>query len=683
MGRGLLECDAVFQRAVEECNEEFRALSGISITSELKASQEKSRLDETIVAQPATFALQLGLAARWKAWGVTPTAVIGHSIGEMAASYISGALSLPDAVRVVHHRSRLQEQTRLQGGMAAIGLSAKAVANIIDELQFDLEIAAVNAPELLTIAGGRPELQRFLAELSLSRRDTFTRLLQVDYAFHSRQMDPFEKELRDNLEGVSSRRPDIPMYSTVTGRPIEPDELSGKYWWRNMRCPVLFKDAAEAMIDEGFNTFVELGAHPALTPPLRSCLAHRGREGTVVGSLHRGTADAAAMSMAFAELHVSGVPTDWTQLVPSDWNFVDLPGQRFEKSRYWSESEESRAARFDGPVHPLLGYRLKTFRPTWQSYLSDETPSYLGDHRVDGSVIFPAAGYVELILAAAREVLGDPPWELDDIRFHDALVLVPNNIVLVQTSVDPQRGVIEVLSRIRGRDDEWMLRASARARTWTGPDPKLKLWQPELAPPAHLDGLRFYRKLRHEGHDFGPAFRGVNALWREQRDVLGLIRLPREAGSPAGYNLHPSLLDSCFQIIRGFRDLKDSDDEDAAMALPVSIARLRFCRSPAKNLFSRAVATSDDPSEIKSDLTIIDEAGNIIAAIEGFTCRRVARQTKKNLKCKLKPRYTANIGSHSPFPSRCPNLQTFWSSGPQRTKSVGFCLAIGEEQPQS
>ena len=269
--------------------------------------------------------------------GVTPTAVIGHSIGEMAASYISGALSLPDAVRVVHHRSRLQEQTRLQGGMAAIGLSAKAVTNIIDELQFDLEIAAVNAPELLTIAGGRPELQRFLAELSLSRRDTFTRLLQVDYAFHSRQMDPFEQELRDNLEGVSSRRPDIPMYSTVTGRPIEPDELSGKYWWRNMRCPVLFKDAAEAMIDEGFNTFVELGAHPALTPPLRSCLAHRGREGTVVGSLHRGTADAAAMSMALAELHVSGVPTDWTQLVPSDWNFVNLPGQQFEKSRYWSE----------------------------------------------------------------------------------------------------------------------------------------------------------------------------------------------------------------------------------------------------------------------------------------------------------------------------------------------------------
>src|SRR5208282_685017 len=287
MGRGLLENDPVFRKTVEECDEEFRALSGFSIIAELTASQEKSRLDQTIYTQPATFALQVGLAARWKAWGVTPSAVVGHSIGEMAAAHICGALTLRDAVKVVYHRSRLQEQTRLQGGMAAVGLSAVATGALLEDMHCNLEIAAINAPELVTIAGSRHELERLLAELAASHREVFTRLLRVDYAFHSQQMDPFEEELRANLAGIVSRRPEIAMFSTVSGQTIEADELSEEYWWRNMRWPVLFKNAVEALLDADFDTFVELGAHPALAAPLRSCLAHRGRDGTIVASLHR------------------------------------------------------------------------------------------------------------------------------------------------------------------------------------------------------------------------------------------------------------------------------------------------------------------------------------------------------------------------------------------------------------
>jgi amino acid adenylation domain-containing protein len=625
MGRGLLQHDPVFRQAVEECDEEFRALSGFSIIAELSARQDKSRLDQTIFAQPATFALQLGLAARWKAWGISPGAVAGHSIGEMAASYVCGALTLKDAVTVVHHRSRLQEQTRLQGGMAAVGLSAQAAASLLDDMRSSLEIAAVNAPELVTIAGSRDELQRLLAELSVSRREVFTRLLQVDYAFHSRQMDPFEEELRANLQGIVSRRPEIAMFSTVTGRPIEPEELSDVYWWRNMRNPVLFKDAVEAILDQGFNTFVEVGAHPALGPPLRSCLAHHGRDGTVVASLHREVRDQKAMATALAELHVSGVPVTWESVVASEWNFVELPGQRFEKTKYWAESEESRAVRFDGPVHPLLGNRLKTSRPTWQSYLSGEMPRYLGDHGVDGAVVFPAAGYVELILAASEQILGAVPWELEDIIFHDALVLAPHSIVLLQTSVDPVRGAIEVRSRFRGRDGGWDLRASARVRAWSGPDPELKPWQPMLAPPVHFESARFYQQLRSEGHEFGPAFQGVDTIWRENGQVLGMIKIPEAAGSHSDYLLHPSLLDSCFQIIRGFRDITNADAADATLALPIGISRLRYYRRPSATVFSRAVATNDKPAEIAADLTIVDDTGEIVATMSGFCCRRVVR----------------------------------------------------------
>ncbi len=549
MGRGLLECDPVFRKTVEECDEAFRALSGPSIIAELTANEEKSRLDQTIFAQPATFALQLGLAARWKEWGIIPAAVVGHSIGEMAAACIAGALAFADAIKVVHHRSRLQEQVRLQGGMAAIGLSAKEVGKILDETRCGLEIAAVNTPELVTVAGSKSELERLLAEFALSRRDVFTRMLHVDYAFHSRQMDPFESELRASLEGITSSRPGIRMFSTVTGRCVEADELTADYWWRNMRCPVLFQDAVEAAIEEGFNTFVELGAHPALAGPVRSCLAHRGREGTVVASLHREERDQDAISKALAELHVGGVAVAWDNVVPDHWNFAEFPGQRFEKSLFWAESEEARAARFDGPVHPLLGYRLKTSTPTWQAHVSSKMPRFLGDHSVGGTVVFPAAGYVELILAAGHELLGELPWEIEDISFHDALVLAPQSSALLQTSVDMGRGVVEVTSRFRGRDGGWDRRASARIRTWSGPEPKLKPWLPKIEPPVHFERARFYQQLRFEGHDFGPAFQGVDTIWRDSpslaagRLLSGDTRVSRSHWRRRGGRCHDGAAD--------------------------------------------------------------------------------------------------------------------------------------------
>jgi amino acid adenylation domain-containing protein len=623
MGRGLFKSDPVFRAAVEACDEEFHSLSGWSLISELMADQDRSRIDKTFVTQPTTFALQVGLAARWKTWGVHPACTIGHSIGEMAATYVAGAVSLADAVKVVYHRSNLQEQTRLQGGMAAIGLSCDETQKLLDQMQTGLEVAAVNAPELVTIAGPKSAVERFVEELKLTRDDIFARTLQIDYAFHSRQMAPFEADLRASLKSITSQRPKVPCYSTVTTRAIEPGELDADYWWRNMRNPVLFKGAVEAAIDDGFNTFVEIGAHPVLAGAVRGCLAHRGQEGTVVGSLHRREPDREYLSRSLAELHLTGVHVDWSNIVPPNWNFVDLPPQHFLRSLFWSESEESRAARFDGPIHPLLGYRLKTANPIWQSSVSTNTPSFLSDHIVNGSVVFPAAGYVELILAAARESLAEGPWELESVAFHDALVLAPDAIVFLQTSIDPQRGIVEIKSRQRNEDSGWDLRASGRIRHWSGAPPQLKHWQPVIEPPVHFDRGRFYRQLRLEGHEFKAAFQGVETIWREREKVLAQVKLPLAAGSDNGFLLHPCLLDSCFQVIRGFTDLELKDHGGHTLALPISIGRVRYFRTPGQTVFSRADAIADNETEIVADISIIDEAGRLVALIEGFCCRRV------------------------------------------------------------
>ena len=629
MGRGLLKSDPVFRTAVEACDEEFRRLAGWSLIAELMADKEHSRIDKTFVTQPTTFALQVGLAARWKAWGVQPDCTIGHSIGEMAATYVAGAVGLPDAVKVVYHRSNLQERARLQGGMAAVGLSADETQRLLDQTQFDLEIAAVNAPEIVTIAGPRGAVERFVEELRLTRDDVFARVLQIDYAFHSRQMDPFEADLKASLKSMTSQRPEVPCYSTVTTRPIEAGELDADYWWRNMRNPVLFMGAVKAAIDDGYNTFVEIGAHPVLAAAVRGCLAHRDREGTVVGSLNRNEADSEYISRSLAELHLAGVSVDWSAIVSPNWKFVDVPPQHFNRALFWSESEESRTVRFEGPVHPLLGYRLRTASPTWQSSVTANTPSFLADHVVNGSVVFPAAGYVELILAAAHQSLAEVPVEIESVAFHDALVLARDVVVFLQTSIDPQRGTVEIRSRERNKDGGWDLRAVGRIRTWSGAEPQLKRWQPTIEPPVHFDRARFYRQLRLEGHEFKAAFQGVDTIWREREKVLARVKLPSAAGSDQGFRLHPSVLDSCFQVIRGFNELDAQTDGGHMLALPIAIRRVRYFRAPGQTVYSRADAVSGNDSEIVADISILDEAGRLVASIEGFTCRRVTTAKHK------------------------------------------------------
>src|SRR5262245_8507984 len=277
MGRGLLRHDPLFRETVEACDRLFSHRSGWSLLEELARPEDCSRINETVVAQPAIFALQVALAERLAAWGIRPEAVVGHSIGEIAAAYVAGALSLPQAVDVVYHRSRLQERARRQGGMAAVGLGAGRVRNYLEKFDGQLEVAAINGPELVSIAGPRALLDQFVADVGREQADVLCQILRVDYAFHSHQMDAFTGELGDSLRGLRSQAPAVPMFSSVTGEAIHGEELDADYWCRNMRQPVLFKRAIDEVIDAGCGTFLELGAHPSLITPIRACLAGRNR----------------------------------------------------------------------------------------------------------------------------------------------------------------------------------------------------------------------------------------------------------------------------------------------------------------------------------------------------------------------------------------------------------------------
>ncbi len=629
MGRGLLEEDRVFRDVVEACDVVFHKLSGWSLLEALLADEVASRMNETAVAQPATFALQAGLVARWRAWGIEPAAAVGHSIGEIAAAYCCGALSLEQAVTVVYHRSRLQERSRGRGGMAAIGETPERARELLAGFEERLEIAAVNGPSLVTVAGDREALDELLARLKTSGSTAFRQIVKVDYAFHSRQMDPFEPELIDSLRDLPPGRPKLAMISTVTGNPVDDRGLDAAYWWQNMRRPVLFQGAIGHLIKAGYGAFVEIGPHPALTGPILSCLEEHGRSGFALPSLKRSVDDRESLLRTLGELHVRGMRIDWAAIVPRG-RFVSLPTSPWEKREHWADTEEARAARFDGPAHPLLGNRLSSVQPVWQSEISRRLFPFLADHRVDDVVVFPAAGYVEMMLAAARECLGDGPWEAEEITFHEALLLGEEESALVQTVVDAERSSVRIASRMRDRGTEWTLRATARIRARHMRAPTIESWRDVEIPPERIGGARFYRHLAQEGHQFGPAFRGVETLWRAERRALGRIDMPAALPNGAAAHLfHPSMLDSCFQVIRGFRGFGPAETDANAVVLPIGIARFRCLQTPKGALFSQARQLTSEATRVRADIAVFDEGGTPVATIEGFECRRYPRASRR------------------------------------------------------
>jgi acyl transferase domain-containing protein/aryl carrier-like protein len=347
MGRELLNQEPVFRAAIEECDGLFCGYAGWSLLEELKAVGTQSRLDETEIAQPAIFALQVALVELWKSWGIVPDAVVGHSIGEVTAAYTAGVLTLPDAVRVVFHRARLMQRAAGLGKMAAVGLPMEETGKVLEGYGGRLSIAAVNSPTL-TVVSGEPAAVEEVVE-SLRRRNIFCRMLRVNYAFHCSQMDPFREELVKALQGLEPRSASLSIYSTVTGRVGEGKDFGAAYWGRNIRDTVCFAAAVDELIQEGHNIFLETGPHPVLSREISQCLEHRGREGAVLSCLRRDSEERAMMLGTLGKLYTLGYPPNRGNLYPSGGRCVELPAYPWQRKSYWIETtsfKERRRALF-------------------------------------------------------------------------------------------------------------------------------------------------------------------------------------------------------------------------------------------------------------------------------------------------------------------------------------------------
>jgi len=551
MGRQLLDNNPVFRAAVEECDELFQQHASWSLVDELRAESADSRMEETEFAQPANFALQVGLAALWCSWGIKPDAIIGHSAGEVAAAYAAGILGLEDAITVIYHRSRLQQQAAGKGRMLAVGLSSMEARAELNGNGDRVSLAAINSPKAVTLSGDTDALED-IARVLESRR-IFARFMDVSVPYHSHHMEPLKAELFSTLADIRPLSSTLPYYSVVTGGLADGKEVDASYWWRNVRQPVEFSQTIGKMLDEGFDAFIELSPHPVLGRSILEIQSERAAKAAVLPSLRREGDDRATMLGSLATLYTMGAKIDWQDVNPGCRMEVRLPAYPWQRERHWDESEISATFRLGKNAHPLLERRIESARPAWETRLDSHRLAYLKDHRIQGATVFPGAAYIEMALAAAQELYGDGPSVLEDVEFRRALTLPAFDGHALQLAADGDGG-FAINSHARG-SNSWTLHATGRLQhersTRTAPL-RIGIEKIQRRSAGEIDGERCYQVLAERGLQYGPIFQGIERLWLGKREALGRVSFPHDITSDLqSYRLHPAVLDSCFHVLIG------------------------------------------------------------------------------------------------------------------------------------
>jgi acyl transferase domain-containing protein/acyl carrier protein len=656
MGRKLLEREPVFHQAIVQCAAAFDPYVDWNLLEQLTAANPLDTIDRV---QPTLFAIEVGLAALWQAWGVTPAAVVGHSMGEVAAAYIAGALSLGDAACIICRRSQLLRRISGQGAMAMVELSLQEAQAAMLGSEDRLAVAVSNSRRETVLSGEPGALEAVLADLE--RRQVFCRRVKVDVAAHSPQVEPLLPELLQLLAEVKPRNAVVPIYSTVDSTVLEGRELDAEYWVRNLRVPVRFSAALQQLVADGHIFFLEVSPHPLLLPAIESELRELGHDSVALPSLQRGSEERATLLGSLGALYTQGYALDWRRLSPAGGRCVGLPSYPWQRERYWLEEVADRApgsqVRRSGRAkqnkwgdHPLLGKRVSSAERAgthyWQKEVSLAELTYLADHQVQGMVVIPGAAYLELALAGAREIFGDGSHALEQVAFKQMFVLREEEVRTIQLSIteDKRGGArFRIFSRLEGTTEPkngWSVHASGsirvRRESVAEPEP-LALADIEARCSERIGTQAYYATLAEQGLEYGPCFQGIAELWRGKGEALARLELTATALVEAyTYLVHPALLDACFQTLGSILPHGASATR-ANPYLPVSSRYFSIYRTLQNSSDLWVHARLRESMEVQrgtfeGDFFLIGNTGQIIAEVKGLGVQHLERDLQRHRK---------------------------------------------------
>jgi acyl transferase domain-containing protein/NADPH:quinone reductase-like Zn-dependent oxidoreductase/thioesterase domain-containing protein/acyl carrier protein/short-subunit dehydrogenase len=622
MGRKLMRTQPRFRAMVLRCDAIFCSLGQWSLVEELGRPERDSRLHLTAIAQPAIFAIQVALTDLFSSWGVHPVAAVGHSVGEAAAAYTAGALTLEEAARVIFHRGRTMDAARGGGRMLAASLTAEQAEELIANDDGAVEIGARNSPRSVTLSGDPEALSRIAGELE--ERGIFNRFLNVDYAFHSRQMDAVKDDLLHSLDRVTVHQPSIPLYSTVSGAAFAPGDFDADYWWRNVRCSVRFSDAIAELIAEGHKVFVELSAHPALTGSIAEMLAASSVKGQAFSSLRRNEPEIETILSTLSSMYVAGAPIDWARIYPGNHAHIDLPIYPWQHETHWRETRAARAARLDVPTHYFLERRLDAAQPAWRMSLDLTVHTWLRDHRVQGLLLFPGAAMMEAAFEAGAEIFGALPLELEDFHLREALML-PEGRDFIDLRVDYSLAdsAIRISSRRDASGSDWTLHAFGKLRPASGARAgKVNLAKLKNSLESRLSSDEIYAACKPKGFDYGPAFGGLAFLWRSDREALGKLEWPKALGEECrGMLFHPAMLDSCLQTPM----FSAPQSASAGTFVPAFVERFTVFAPPRDMAYCHTRLIDFNFKSATWNIEICAADGRVLALMEGYRAQSMRR----------------------------------------------------------
>jgi acyl transferase domain-containing protein/NADPH:quinone reductase-like Zn-dependent oxidoreductase/acyl carrier protein len=618
MARALLASSPVFRAEMAACERALAAHVPWSLRAVVAGDAGAPSLDRVDVLQPALFSIMVSLAAVWRSLGVAPTAVVGHSQGEVAAACVAGALSLADAVQVVAVRSRLLARLSGAGAMVAVELGAAELAPYLAPFGDRLAIAAINSPHATTLAG-EPAAVDALIEV-LSNAQIYAVKSGGDHASHWARVDVLADELTAGLAGIAPRSATIPIASTVTGGLVDGAAMDAGYWYRNLRQTVRFEEATRALVAVGQRAFVEVSPHPVLNLALHATLEAADVEPVVVGTLRRNDGDLDRLLLSLGELHIRGAAIDWSALfAPRRPRPVRLPTYAFQRERHWIDGggrgADVAAAGLASAEHPLLGaaVALADGGHLFTARLALADHPWLAGHEVLGQVIVPGTALLEMALAAAHRVGLD---RVDELALEAPLVLPATGAVLLQLALAADADGRRELT-LHGRLDEggddaaWTCHARGQlAADASAPGFDLRAWPPAGAEPLAVDGL--YPRLAGAGLVYGGLFQGLRAAWKRGAELFAEVALA-DAGAATGYGAHPALLDAALHALM----IDRAQGGAVELVMPFSWSGVRLHAVAATALRVRLDATA--PANVA--IEVADAAGAPVATIDGLALR--------------------------------------------------------------
>ncbi|MCP2288108.1 type I polyketide synthase [Nocardia amikacinitolerans] len=614
MGRALAASVPAFAEAMRRCAAELERLLGVSLWS----AERGVVAHGTAQVPPALFAMQVALAETWRSFGIEPAAVCGHSMGEIAAAHVSGALSLADAARIVCVRSALLTEISGRGGLALLELDAAQVDSALTEYRDRVSVAAVNGPRATVISGEPRALDEIVARLEAD--GVFARRIAVDFAAHSPAVEPLRPRLREAVRDIAVREPNVPLYSTVTGGPLTDMLVDPDYWARNLREPVLFDTAITALLAAEHDTFVEIAPHPVLARSLTEIAAESapGADVVAVSSARRDEDEVFAFLHALGVLYTRGAELDWTRLYRPGTP-VPIPSQGWNAQRFPLIRAESAAP----PVAPVGGWLGRRVRIATRPELgvwplqADAAPE-LADHVVDEVPVVPGAYWLGAAAQAARELAdGDTPTVvLTNVAFEAPHVLLPGTAPSLQLVVESASGRSEFVivsdaqgapvTHARGRLDQ------APAPLTDRPAPEIGELLARCAEPVPI--AEFYERLAGNGLRYGPTFRGLTQLSRGGDEAVGKLTLPVQL--TAGTGLHPALLDACLHTVAAAAGPRLTD----ALALPAGATRVQFATpaGPVTDVWCHARIVEYGERDLIADLVVLGADGRVLFSAMDF-----------------------------------------------------------------